>query len=156
MSDKCPDIYQSTISLSCFSLSMQLLTINHCIWSQLSQCLQNVTQVFRQVRSACCVDKHHVMYRWMLCVGAQLWKVHTQMCKEHYYLYGCVAVFVRVCTHACTSLIQRGINPIHYLAGLRAAQSMALSVAADELPSLTRCIIQTCRRARLCLAFQSI
>lgn len=67
----------------------------------------------------------------------------------------CVGACVLECTRLSTSLIQRGINPIHYLAGLRAAQSMALSVAADELPSLTRCIIQTCRRARLCLAFQS-
>lgn len=54
-----------------------------------------------------------------------------------------------------TGLIQRGINPIHYLAQLGAAQSMALSVAADELPSPTRCIIQACRRAGLCLAFQN-
>lgn len=108
-------------------------------------CLDNAVCVCvcgRSVQAHCCV------------------KIRTDVQRALYNLYVRVAVWVHVCTHThtclSTSLIQRGINPIHYLAGLRAAQSMALSVAADELPFLTRCIIQTCRRARGCLAFQSI
>lgn len=99
-----------------------------------------------------------------VCVECVVWVLDCGKCAQIdvesttvICVYVCVWVgaCVHVCTRPSTSLIQRGINPIHYLAGLRAAQSMALSVAADELPSLTRCIIQTCRRARLCLAFQS-
>ena len=146
-----------------FPLSMQLLTIHHCLWSQLSKCLLNVTQVFKQDVCVCCGDKKATrMWGNGMCVGIWMCEMHTDMCREHYCNLCvcangcvCVCVCVSVCTRLGTSLIQRGINPIHYLAGLRAAQSMALSVAADELPSLTRCIIQTCRRARLCLAFQS-
>lgn len=57
MPDKCPDIYQSTISfLSCFfSLSTQLLTIHHCLWSLLSKCLLSITQVFQTVCHCVCV-----------------------------------------------------------------------------------------------------
>lgn len=55
MSDKRPDIYQSTISvLSCPPPpSMRLLTIHHCLWSWLSKCLQSVTQVFLRGRHRC-------------------------------------------------------------------------------------------------------
>lgn len=117
---------------------------------------------FSNTLSVCVVHKRCAQWLQcmcgMWCVGAWLCKMRTDRCREHYCNL-CVRVCLGACVHVCTrlsaSLIQRGINPIHYLAGLRAAQSMALSVAADELPSLTRCIIQTCRRARLCLAFQS-
>lgn len=159
---------------------MQLLTIHHCLWSQLSKCLLNVTQVFKQAASVCCVG--------MCCVQCDVLDCVKCTCREHrcrrsvrvqVWLRACVRVWLRAgvrvhvwlrvcgCGRACgcvvagvrvclsLSLIQKGINPIHYLAELRAAQSMALSVAADELPFLTRCIIQTCRRAKICLAFQS-
>lgn len=57
MPDKCPDIYQSTISfLSCFfSLSTQLLTIHHCLWSLLFKCLPSITQVFQTGCHCVCV-----------------------------------------------------------------------------------------------------
>lgn len=71
MPDKCPDIYQSTISfLSCFfSLSTQLLTIHHCLWSLLSKCLPSITQVFLNRISLC------------LCVLCA-WNLHTDTCRE--------------------------------------------------------------------------
>lgn len=74
---------------------------------------------------------------------------YTQMCRHNYCNIFRFFLAVCVCIHESTSPIHRGINPIHYLAELRAAQSIGLSVAADELPALTRCIIQTCRTARL-------
>lgn len=154
MPDKCPDIYQSTIFLSCFfPKPCSCWQYINCLWSQLSKCLLNVTHVFRQVDSSCCADKYCALsHMWIWCVGAWLRTIHTDVQGAPPII--CIGVWVHVCTHLSTSLIQRGINPIHYLAGRGAAQSMALSEAADELPSLTRCIIQTCHRPSLCLASQ--
>lgn len=111
MPDKCPDIYQSAISLSCFFLSMQLLTIHHCLWSQLSKCLLNVTQVFKQVVTMCCADKCCMRCMCRLwCAGAWLCEMHTDVSRGHYwnfvyvlcvYVCTCMCVSMCGCMHAC-------------------------------------------------------
>ena len=87
-----------------FPLSMQLLTIHHCLWSQLSKCLLNVTQVFKQDVCVCCGDKKATrMWGNGMCVGIWMCEMHTDMCREHYCnlcvcANGCVCVCVCVYT----------------------------------------------------------
>lgn len=145
MSDRYQDICHSTISLSwCF-----FFFFIHAAADNKSQHLNPTVTMSaahhkfsdKLCRQTSCSDL------WLLCLRVQRCKIYTQKCAEGSvrFVYRCGSL----CTCVYTGLIQGGINAIHYLTVLRAAQSMAFSVAADELPHLTRCIIQTCRRATL-------
>lgn len=56
MPDKCPDIYQSTISVSCFFPIHAAATIHHRGWSLPSECLLNVTRIFSQAAGGSCAQ----------------------------------------------------------------------------------------------------
>lgn len=83
-----------------FPLTMQLPTIYHRLWSQLFECLLNVTQVFRQVVSLCCGDIYCVLSVCGSNVKVHDYAQYTQMCKELYCnLYLCMGACVHTSEH---------------------------------------------------------